>query len=337
MPVRNWVSFAPVGAGIVVVLMLLASALVNHRHAYECALDATAAACRAPPGGVAASPLPAATPAADRVARLIQSSGGDVQGLLTAHFSLYLLGASLVMLAASLAVVLAVARQQGRIERAQRATDDAKAADTQRMLRLVESVATVIRALEERTRELEAGVEAFANGSAAHERGLAAAAAVLVKVREEQRAGGRLAAETAGQLDRAVASMADEVGNFRRTLADDLLPSISRRDERLVAIDASLTAVADRLSRLSADAQHHLQETAVLTEVVRALERSLSGVTHGSADIGRPPRHSPEPGVAPARPMSDDEPGGGPESAEAALSDGRPTDDTPDGRPKDDV
>lgn len=279
MSERNWVSFAPVGAGIVIVLMFLATALVNHRNAYDCALDATM--CRGPSDFAASAP-PAATQGAERFARLIQSSAEEGQNLLTAHISLYLLAACIVLVGASLAAVLMVTRQQQGIERAQRAADEDNAATTERIVKLIETVTTEIRALEESTRELEAGVKAFATGSAAHERGLAAVVAEMTRAREDQSASGKIAAETGEQLDRTLSSVIEELARNRQALADQLLPSITRRDERLVAIDANLTVVADRfsilgadISSLATDIQHNLRETAVLTEIVRALEKSL--------------------------------------------------------------
>jgi hypothetical protein len=289
---RNWVSFAPVGAGIVVILMLLATALVNHRNEYACAVGAAGCRAAASADGIAA--LLAPDGAAGRAGQPNPSLAGQGEGSLTAWPASHdLLGGTLALLVVSLAVLVAVARQQWRIDSAQRAADDGKAATNERILKLFESVAAVIRALEERTRELESGVGAFATGSATHEKGLAAVAAVLERARTDQLAGARLAAETAERLDRAVASMAEEIGNYRQMLVDDLLPSIARRDERLVAIDANLTAVTDRLSRLSGDTQHNLQETAVLTEVVRALQRSLSGPTGVSTELRRSPLASP--------------------------------------------
>jgi Mg2+ and Co2+ transporter CorA len=170
----------------------------------------------------------------------------------------------------TLAVVVVVARRQRRLELLQRGTDDGNAVTTERIIKLVDSVATVIRALEERTRELETSVKAFGAARSAHDQELA---------------------------ERLASALAD-LGTYQQTLADDFLPSIARRDERLVAIDANLTAVTDRLAKLGADTAQNAGDTAVLGECFRSLERSVSELTNGLVELRRslpePPERPPQ-------------------------------------------
>jgi hypothetical protein len=254
---------------LIVVLMLLASGLVNHRNDSGCAFGGDAAGCRAQPqpGGFAARPIPDQTLDASGDFRRIQAPAGpNLAPLAAAPLGPYLLAAALALVAATLAVMVEVARRQHRLELVQRGTDDGNAVTTERIIKLVESVATVIRALEERTRELETSVKAFGAARSAQDQ------------------------ELAERLASAVA----ELGTYQQTLADEFLPSIARRDERLVAIDANLTAVTDRLARLGADTAQNAQETAVLAECFRSLERSVSELTNSLVESTRPLEEQPE-------------------------------------------
>jgi len=244
---------------LIVVLMLLVSGLVNRQNESGCAYGVAAAGCRpAPqPGGFAASPIPDRTLNAGRDFQRLQAPAGpDMNSLAAAPSSLYLLAASFFLTLVTLAVVVLVAGRQRRLELVQRGTDDGNAVTTERIIKLVDSVATVIRALEERTRELETSVKAFGTAKAAQDQ------------------------ELADRLASAVAAL----GTYQQTLADEFLPSIARRDERLVAIDANLTAVTDRLARLGADTAQNAGDTAVLAECFRSLESSVSELTNSLID-----------------------------------------------------
>ena len=322
---RSWVpSIAPFGVGLIVVLMLLAAGLVNHRNDSGCAFGGTAAGCRAAPqpGGFAARPIPDQTLDAGRDFRRIQTPAGpNLAPLAAAPLSLYLLAAALALVAVTLAVVVVVARRQHRLELVQRGTDDGYAVTTERIIKLVESVATVIRALEERTRELETSVKAFGAARSAQDQ----------------------------ELAERLAAAAVELGNYQQTLVEEFLPSIARRDERLVAIDANLTAVTDRLARLGADTAQNAQEAAVLAECFRSLERSVSELTNGLVEFRRPLAEQPErphvvmgleesqasdQAVASDRsPTSDSNHGSGAGSDDAAPSDEIAGSDAPGGQP----
>lgn len=256
----------------------------------------------------------------------------------------YLLGASLVLVAITLVVVLAIAWRQRRLELAivPRGTNEDPAVTTDRIIKLVESVATVIRALEERTRELEASVKALGAERSSQDQAVAAVAASVEQVRTDQIAHGQLAAEIAERLlslDRAVASTVEELGKYQQTLIEDFLPQVSRRDERLVAIDANLTATAERLAKLAESADHNTRETAVLAECFQSLESAVSELTNGLVEVRKPqqdPRERPtddaaglarseasDKAVGPAEsPTSGNEPSSG---VPAAPSDRAPT------------
>jgi len=341
---RNWVSsFAPLGAGLIVILMLLVSGLVNRQNESGCAYGVAAAGCRpaAQLGGFAAGPVPDRTLNAGRDFQRLQApTEPGMEPVAAAPLSLYLLAASLFLTLVTLAVVVLVAGRQRRLELVQRGTDDGNAVTTERIIKLVDSVATVIRALEERTRELETGVKAFGAAKSAQDQ------------------------ELAERLASAVAAL----GAYQQTLADEFLPSIARRDERLVAIDANLTAVTDRLARLGADAAQNAEDTAVLAECFRSLEASVSELTNSLIEQrplpperpsdARPSAASDEATAGPARsaasdeavdsyqsvafdeaagveprPVSGDEQDSGAGSADAAPSEDMAESDAPGGQP----
>jgi len=197
--------------------------------------------------------------------------------------SLYLLIATLVLAAATFAVVAVVAIRQHRLNQAAAQRNDDDSVSTDRIVKLVESVAAVLRALEERTRELETGLRELGAERTAQGEKLAAIAASLEQVRTDQ-------AEADRRLEGALASTVEEFGKHQGALVDNLLPNIARRDERLVAIDANITATADRLAKLGADTERNARETAVLAECFGSLETSMSELTSGLVELRGAPQ-----------------------------------------------
>jgi uncharacterized protein HemX len=211
----------------------------------------------------------------------------------------YLLVAILFLIAVTLAMVLVLAWRQRRLDAtlARQAADDSSSVTTDRVIKLVESVATVIRALEERTRELEASIKELGAERSGQDERVAVVASSVEQVRADQIADGKLAAEMAERLvalDRAVASAIEQLGNYQDTLVNDFLPNVSRRDERLVAIDANLTAAAERLAKLAESTGNNARETAVLSECFQSLERSISELTIGFVELRRSHRETDE-------------------------------------------
>jgi len=193
----------------------------------------------------------------------------------------------LILAALSFGGIVLVARRQLRFE--QTVLKKMRASGS-----LLEIIVVALRASETRTQELNASLKGLGTRKVAEDQELSSIALLLGQIRASQGHDKMLVGQISRQLiDRndALASTIEGFDKFREIAA--------RRDERLIAIDATATAIEGRLAKLSAQVDRSSAEQSTLAARMQSLETSVYTPTNESDQIQQSGQQTP--GVSPLR------------------------------------
>lgn len=157
--------------------------------------------------------------------------------------TLYLLWACLILIALALAGIVVVARRQHDSEIALLKKIHSSQASGARNVSLLESIVAALHEFELRSQELSTDLKELGTRKAVDEQDLSSIASMVERIQASQGRDGASFDEINRHLvalDGALTSTIEELDKFRAISG--------RRDERLIAIDATLTAISDRLN-----------------------------------------------------------------------------------------